>query len=314
LIAQQAAAIVAADKAKAFKTDLEKLLENAKKVSTTYTRDNYVALVAEWQRQDAAIAELIRKLVCAVPCWRCILDCYVCPLLNELHYAEKWLYDGEPYTEVHNLYDLQYWRQRDLAAKKRRFDRIDSVMKAWGSPKETIEGALGKNSKLIEGASSLIGSQPGKAIYDVFFQLVPLHLAIAPPAVDPGTTTKIDKKYTEFCECSKGTPDDCCGPDVGEWSLRQRLIGPQPYLIDPNDYFKLICCLVEKRYAPAKNALSKAEAELAEVESRIARARALLEDGLKNFDKTAKAAIPSVIDCSKYEKDDENAQQPPRAY
>src|SRR5262245_23991267 len=73
LIAKQAAAIVAADKAKAFKADLEKLLDSAKKASQAYTRDKYKELVAKWQSQDAAIAELIRKLVCAVPCWHCIL-------------------------------------------------------------------------------------------------------------------------------------------------------------------------------------------------------------------------------------------------
>src|SRR5438874_6817439 len=93
LIAKQSADIVAADKAKAFKGDLEKLLDSAKKASQAYTRDKYNDLLKKWLAQDAAIAELIRKLVCAVPCWRCILDCYVCPLLNELHYAEKWLYD-----------------------------------------------------------------------------------------------------------------------------------------------------------------------------------------------------------------------------
>lgn len=311
LIAKQTADIIAADKAQAFKKDLEALLKAAKDASTNYTRDKYVEFVAEWLRQDAAIAELIRKLVCAVPCWRCILDCYVCPLLNELHYAEKWLYDdGQLYTNVHDLYDLQYWHQRDKAAKQRRFDRITSVMAAWGNPAKTIGEKLTSNKALTETASKVIGTEPGKAIYDVFLVLVPLHLAIAPPATSPEWTTKIDKKYTEFCECNEGTPDACCGPDVGEWSLRQRLIGPQPYLIDPHDYFKLICCLVEKRYAPAKDALSKAEKELAAVGNRIARYEAQFKDGwVKSFETTAKGAIPSVIDCCDYERDHDNEQR-----
>jgi hypothetical protein len=315
LIAEQAAEILVAEKAKAFKTDLEKLLDNAKKAEGAYTQDNYLKLVDDWWKQDKEIAELIPKLVCAVPCWRCILECYVCPLLNELHYAEERLYYGEPYTEVHNLYDLQYWLQRDVDAKKRRFDRIDRVMRAWGSPKENIEAALGRNKKLIDDVGKLIGSQPVKVIYDVFFQLVPMHLAIAPPAVDPRTTTRIDKKYTEFCECDKGAPDDCCGPDVGEWSLRQRLIWPQPYLIDPNDYFMLICCLVENRYAPAKAALSEAEADLAKVGEQIASYEAKFKDGwVKNFETEAKAAIPMVIDCCDYEREDEYEQKPSRPY
>jgi len=316
LIAKQAAEIVAADKAKAYKADLEKLLDSAKKASQAFTRDKYVELVTEWQRQDAAIAELLRKLACAVPCWDCILECYVCPLLNELHYAEKWLYnDGTLYTEVHDLYDLQYWHQRDKAAKQRRFDRIDSVMKAWSNPAKTIGDALGVNKGLTDGASKVIGTEPGKAIYDVFLRLVPMHLAIAPPATSETTTTKIDKKYTEFCECNQGKPDYCCGPDTGEWSLRRRLIGPQPYLIDPNDYFKLICCLVEHRYEPAKDALAKAEARLAAVGDQIARYEAQVTgDWSKNFETAARGAIPSVIDCCDYEPDEENAQKSARAF
>ena len=310
LIAKQAADIVAADKAKAFKTDLEKLLDSAKKGSQAYTRDKYKELVAEWLRQDAAIAELLRKLVCAVPCWRCILECHVCPLLNEYHYAEKWLYnDGEICTDVYDLYDLQYWYQQDRAAKQRRFDRINRVLLAWASPADTIAKALVANKALCDGAGKVLGGEPGKAIYDVFLQLVPMHLAIAPPAT-PDTMTMIDWKYTAICECSQGTPDTCCGPDVGEWSLRQRIIGPQPYLIDPNDYFTLICCLVEQRYAPAKEALSKAESDLAAVGDRIARFEAQLKDGwVKTFEAAARAAIPSVINCCDYEPDDETAQK-----
>jgi len=315
LIAKQTTDIAAADQANKFKADLAKLLETTRKASQEYTWDKYESLVADWTKIDAAITELIRKLVCAVPCWRCIIDCHVCPLLNELHYAEKWLYDdGKLYTEVHDLYDLQYWHTRDKAAKDRRFNRIKSVLTAWETPAKTIEKVLNDNKALIDGVGPLIGPQPGKAIYDVFFRLVPMHLAVAPPK-GSNWETKIDKRYTEFCACSQGTPDDCCGPDVGEWSLRQRLIGPQPYLIDPNDYFKLICCLVEQRYAPAKDALSKAETDLAAVGDRIARYEAQFKDGwVKNFETTAKGAIPSVIDCRDYETDDQNAQKSSRAY
>ena len=92
-------------------------------------------------------------------------------------------------------------------------------------------------------------------------------------------------------------------PDVGERTLRQRLIGPQPYLIDPNDYFTLICCLVQKRYGPAKDALGKAEADLSAVDDRIARLKAQIDAGLNKeaFEKAAKGAIPSVIDCCAFE-------------
>jgi hypothetical protein len=313
LIAKQTAEIVIAANADNLKKELEKLLVTAKAAAGKYTRDKYELLVAEWLKQDAAIAELIRKLVCAVPCWRCIIDCYVCPLLNDLHYAEKWLYDdGKLYTDVHDLYDLQYWHTRDRAAKQRRFNRVDSVLKAWQDPAATIDKALATNKALIDSAGKLIGTEAGKAIYDVFLRLVPLHLAIAPPA-GHDTTTKIDEKFTRFCGCDTGTPDDCCGPDVGEWSLRQRLIGAQPYLIEPNDFFMLICCLVENRYLPAKDALGKSDTDLTTVTGRIARYVKQLEDGLNpdNFEKSAKGVIPSVIDCCDYEQDDENPQSKP---
>lgn len=320
LIAKQTADIVAAGNADKLKKELETLLDTAKKAAAKYTRDRYVQLVEEWIRQDTAIAELVRKLVCSVKCWRCILDCYVCPLLNDLHYAEKWLYDdGKHSTEVYDLYDLQHWYTQDRAAKLRLFNRVDGILKAWQDPFGTIEKILAANKTLTEAASKVIGNEPGKAIYDVFLKLIPLHLAIAPPA-GPDTKTRIDRKFTKFCECDQGEPVECCGIDVGEWSLRQRLIGPQPFLIDPADYFKLICCLVEKRYLPAKDALTKTETELASIASRIARYEKQLTDGLNpdNFATAAKAAIPSVIDCCDYEPDnghdDHHDDTPPRSY
>jgi hypothetical protein len=306
LIAQQGVGLDTADNAAKFKKELEGLLEKAKTARQLYTRDTYEDLVEEWVKQDVLIAELIRKLVCAVPCWRCILDCHVCPLLNELHYAETWLYDdGQVYKDVHDLYDLEYWYKRDLAAKKCTFDRITSILAAWEKPVLTITDALKANKALHDAASTVIGTEPGKAIYDVFLRLVPLHLAIAPPA-GPNTTTKIDKKFTKFCECDDRPPEWCCGINVAERSLRQRLIGPQPYLIDPNQYFDLICCLVKNRYAPSQAAFNKADASLKGVQSRISNYEKQLTDWPKDFEKNAKGAIPSAINCCDYEPDDDD--------
>lgn len=304
LIEQQAAEIAAAEKAKAFKADLEALLAKARTASQDYTRAKHDKLTKQWDEQDVTIAELIRRLVCALPCWRCVIECYICPLLNELHYAEQWLYgDGTLYSDVHNLHDLLYWHTRDKEAKERRFNRIKSVLAAWEKPAQTIEKALADNQALIDAVSKQIGTDPGKAVYDVFLRLVPLHLAIAPPS-NSKWRTRIDKQYTQFCGCDTGTPDNCCGPDVGEWSLRQRLVGPQPYLIDPNDYFAVVCCLVEKRYNPAKDALGKAEADWVTVDNRIKRYKSQLDTWVKSFEKDAKGAIPAVIDCCDFEKDD----------
>jgi hypothetical protein len=324
LIDKQAADILAAEKAKTFKTELEKVLDAAKKASLAYTSDKYKTLLEEWVRQDAAIAELLRKLECAVPCWSCILDCYLCPLLNDLLYAKQYLYnDGKLCTDVHDLYDMQYWHQRNKAAKQRTFDRIAGVIAAWSDPAKTIEATLNANKALIDSAGKVIGQTAGQALYDVFVLLVQRHLLIAPPATD--ATTKIDKKYTEYCmcekgekgeaddccTCDKGEADDCCGPDVGEWSLRRQLAGGAlPYLIHPKDYFALICCLVEQRYAPAKEALSTAETALAGVTDQITRYETQLKNGwVKVFETAAKAAIPSSIDCCDYDKDEETTQQ-----
>jgi hypothetical protein len=305
IIAAQSAAIMAAESSKAFKAELEILLGKAKAATQEYTRDKYDALVKLWIQRDAEITDLVRKLDCAVPCWRCIIDCHVCPMINELHIDEQWLYgDGTLPTDAHNLYDLQYWHTRDVDVKQRRFQRIKNVLGAWEKPATTIEKALGDIKTWIEAANKSLLSEPGKVVYDVFFRIIPLHLAIAPPATAT-LTTNIGKEFTALCGCDTGTPDDCCGPDVGEMSIRQRLTGPQAYLVDPNLYVGIICCLVQQRYEPAKTELAKATAALADVDDRIKRYRAKIENALKPgaFEKDAKGSIPSTIDCCDYRKD-----------
>jgi hypothetical protein len=304
LINDQTVDITAAEKAKAFKTDLEALLAKAKVVKQEYNAEKYDKLLKQWKEQDAEIVELLRKLDCAVPCWRCVIECHICPLLNEMRYAEQRLYgdDAVQMIGVRNLNDLLYWHTRNKDVLERRFNRIKSVLAAWEKPAQTIEKVLADNAKLTSDANKALGSDAGKAVYDVFLRLVPMHLAIAPPKST--RVTRIRRIFTDFCNCDSGTQDNCCGPDVGlwSWSLRQRLIGPQPYLIDPNRYMDVICCLVKDRYGPAKAALAKADADLVTTENKIKRARAQIDDGLKSFDKDARGAITSVIDCKKYEQ------------
>jgi hypothetical protein len=310
LIAKQAIDIAAAKKAETFKKDLEELLAKAKAAGQDYTRVKYESLVKQWVELDALIAAFIRKFECALPCWRCIIECYICPILNELHYAEQWLYgDGTLPADAHNLYDLQYWRSRDKEQKERRFNRIKSVLGVWSAPATAIEKILKDNKTLLEALDKSPSSAAGSVVVDLFLKLVPMHLAIAPPS-GSSWTTKIGKEYTVFCECDTGKPDDCCGPDVGERTLRQRLIGPQPYLIDPNDYFTLICCLVDKRYGKAKDELAKAEADLAAIDDRIARLKAQIDGGLikEAFEKAAKGAIPIAIDCCDFETDEDDSK------
>ena len=304
LIADQAEAIAKADNAKQFKADLEAFLTKAKAAAQDYSADKYKALQDAWVKEDGDIADLIRRLVCSVPCWKCILECYVCPLLNDLHDNERWLYgDGTALkaADAKNLYDVRYWYDRESDRLKREFDRVKAVLSAWEKPAVALDKILADNRKLVTDISNRLGSDAARAVYDLFLRLLPMHLAIAPP----GGTTLIDVQYTQFCDCDTGTPEDCCGPDVGVLSLRERLIGQQPYLIDPSDYFRLICCIVQNFYGPAKNALADAQAKFQKADDLIKKLAGLIDDGLKQFDKNAKNAIPASVDCC-------NSALPPR--
>ena len=300
LIADQATKQALGEKAKDFKADLVAFLGKAKAAMQDYTRDRYNDLLTRWEQEDHRICDALRIMECNVPCWTCILDCYICPVLNDLHNTEKWLCgDGSICTSDKSLYDVYYWYQRDFDRKSRRFDRIKAILGAWEKPYATLDKALADNGKLLDGVSS---AQAVKQIYDLLLRIVPMHLAIAPPASVKATC--IDKRFTEICTCDAGDPKWCCGIDFGKPSFRQRLIGPQPYLIDPNDYFKLICCIVEKRYAKAKEDLAAADAALQEKKNLLDTLQAQIDDGIKNFEKNVKAALPSAIDCCDYKPDE----------
>jgi hypothetical protein len=297
LIAEQSKQLSEAESAKTFKAELESLLKTARAASLDYTREKYDKLVKEWDRQDIEINEFLRKLVCAVPCWKCLIECFVCPLLYEVRYREQKLWgvgDGKLYSEVHSLADLLYWHDRNRTEKKKIFDRVKSVLAAWEKPAQTIEKALADNAKLLVDLGKLLSSDATKIVYDVFMRLIPMHLVIAPPA-SSGHVTGIAKEYTQICEHDKGEPDDCCGPDVGVPSLSRRLLGPQPYLIDPKDYFSVICCVTKERYLPAKNAYATAQSAWESTDSEFKRLTAEIDEGMKSIEKNAKAAFP--LDC-----------------
>src|SRR5262245_3335278 len=84
LIDEQTQQIAVNDKAAALKTELLALLAKAKDSSKEYTRENYDKAVKRWVQQDERIVKLLDRLECEVPCWKCVFECYVCPLLNEL--------------------------------------------------------------------------------------------------------------------------------------------------------------------------------------------------------------------------------------
>src|SRR4029078_4954011 len=198
LIRDKTEELAKAEKTKQFKADLEALLTKAQAAKQEYTQEKYDKLLKQWIEEDEQIADLIRKLVCTIPCWDCVIECYICPLLDNMRMAEEELYGDESLIkELHNLYDALYWYTRDKDAKERRFNRIKSVLAAWEKPAQTIEKILADNAKLIADLGKSLDVP--KIVFDVFLRLVPMHLAIAPPA--SVAKTKIAKKYTVFCEC-----------------------------------------------------------------------------------------------------------------
>jgi hypothetical protein len=301
LIQQQTREITEAERARSFKTDLEALLDKANAARKDYTAAKYQELLDRWKKQDTDIAELLRRLACAVPCWDCVIECHICPLVNEIRALEFRLHgDGTLIGSVHSLYDLQHWHERNRDAAQRQFDRIKGVLAAWETPAGTIEQVLNDNAKMIEDARQFLAPDAVNLLYDVFMRLVPRHLAIAPPSSVQATT--IEERYTDICACDTATPDDCCGPDVGMRTLRERLVGPQPYLILPEQYFPVICCLVQNRYLPAKDALAKAEGELEAIEAELTRVIARIESKTASIAADFKADLPVPLDCAAYEK------------
>jgi hypothetical protein len=307
LIDEQAKQINEADRAKSFKADLEDLLKKAKSAKQEYTKDKYKDLRDRWDKQDAAIADLIAKLVCAVPCWWCLIECEICTLIYAIRDAEFRLNgDGTLSTTVGSLRDLRNWQEANRNAKKDVFDRIKLVLAAWEKPAQTLDKILIDDAKLIEDAKKNLATDSASAVYDVFMRLIPMHLAIAPR----GVTSKIAPEYTKFCDCDKGEPDDCCGPDVGKWTMRQKLIGPQPYLVDPDKFFDIICCLASERYVPAKDQLAVAESDLAKTESDIKRALSDIDQKKASIAVDFKANVVNPIDCGNYKPKGRNGPDP----
>lgn len=299
LIADQARAINEAERAKSFKADLEALLQKAKLAQDEYTTDKYTLLLNRWKQQDRDIAEVIHRIVCAAPCWRCQIECQVCSLFNKVRDLEL-LLKGRPdqrYDQAWSLYDQRYWQERDLALKQAAFDRVKRVLTVWEKPGAAIEAVLNDNQKLMAGIKEL-ASDSAKGLYDVFIRLLPLHLAIAPPAAT--AVTVIDKKYTQLCACGEQEPDDCCGPDVGPQSVRMQMLDRHAYLVAPDQYFPIICCLVNSRYLPAKDALAKAEADLKSTDAQIKRVSDEIKARMETIEKDAKAELAKPFDCSKY--------------
>jgi hypothetical protein len=300
LIAKETKIAAMADRAKAFKADLQALQQKTNAALQDYNHKKYHELLTRWKKLDADLVEFIKKLVCAIPCWWCVVECEICPLLYIVRDLERKLNGtGARYNTVDSLQDLLYWWTRERDARKAKLDRIKAVMSAWEKPAATIDKVLTDNANFIANAGNILAANTATLLWDLFFRVVPLHLAIAPPA--DVATTGIDSKYVNLCPCDEdGDPDDCCGPNVGVLSLRDRLIGPQPYLIKPFQYVDLVCCLATTRYHPAKEAWTDADSEVSKITDIITRVSGDITAKTASLAADAKARLSGPIDCRLY--------------
>lgn len=303
LIRTEAATASIGDEAKKSKAELEGFLAKMKTASAKYTPEAYEDLVKRWKENDKLLCDVIRKLLCNVPCWWCVIECEICPLINAVAAAERRLKGTNVlYTTANSLYDQRYWWWREREIQSEAFDRVNKVMIAWADPFTTIDAALKAINAEATTASNgkMLGPELYKLLYDVFFRLVPLHLAIAPPS--DIAVTCLQKKYVELCGCDKPKdPDDCCGPNIGPLTVRERLVGPQPFLIRPEAFPDLICCLATNAYRPAKAAFAAASAAFAAVDAEIESLKANIAARIKSLPVDAKIRLGKPIDCKDYQ-------------
>lgn len=301
LIAAQAIELSRADQAKVFKAELEDILKKANAVKLSYSRAKYEEFKNRWDKEDEDIITAIEIVTCNIKCWWCVIECEVCRLFYAIEDLDMEINGkGKLSVKAQSLLDLQYWHQRNREAKNAQFQRIDAVVKAWNKPVETIDKALIENDKFLKTVRQL---DPVDALIPLLLKVIPLHLAIAPRPIK----TKINNKYIRLCDCDRGDVDDCCGPDTGMPSILQQQLGPQAYIVDPDDYFGILCCLVKERYVPAKEQLAVATSQLGTVNDKITRKKAELESRKKDPLGDALRNIARPVDCSKYTAKDGGA-------
>lgn len=326
LIKSEADAINKGEQAKKFKSDLEALLGKVKAATLEYTADSYKDLLERWKKEDDAIVCLIRSIHCALPCWWCVIECELCPLINDIVRLESKLSGvfksceekpaGEAKPEgckeaggeeeeqcLTSLYDLRHWWWREKLRRQTLFDHVASVMRAWETPFKTIDGVLKANAEILKGAASTLGidqkKDAAKLLFDVFFRLVPQHMAIAPP--ESVAKTAIERKYVELCCCDNSPVlHDCCGVIIRQPTVRDRLIGPQPYLIAPDRYPILVCCLATNVYQPTKQSAVEADSKFSEYDTEAKAIEAAIVAQLKSLAVDAKVRLGKTIECKDY--------------
>lgn len=314
LIRSEADAINKGEQAKKFKADLEALLGKVKAATLEYTPDNYKDLVERWKKEDDAIVCLIRSIDCALPCWTCVIECEICTLVYGIHNSELGLTGnfqlaGEPPFNaaaeppcVKSLYDLRYWWWREKLRRETLFSHVAGVMKAWETPFKTIDGILKSNAEIIKTIAAALNIDQKKDAAKYLFDLVRLirqHMDIAPPAA--AAVTGIDKRYVNICCCDQSPPlHECCGVIIRVPTVLDRVVGPLPYLVKPEKYADLICCLATRVYQPVKKSAVEADSRHAELDTMVKDTEAAIAAQFKSLPADAKVRLGKTIDCKDY--------------
>lgn len=324
LIREQTELLNKAATAKQFKDELQGLLDKATVARQNYSPKKYTELLEIWTKQNKDIEALVDKIPCHVSCWKCLIRCEICPLIYDIRDMQRELEGvGDPNHEAKSLRDQHYWYSRLRYSRESTFNRIKDVLKAWEDPSKSIEKNLNDNRALIDKIdNSTLCSEPVDAIFDIFVKLVPMHLAIGPrTVVEPTNETdvktyisnsNIEKWYLDICGCDSETPDECCGPNVGVPTVIEQLIGPQAYIVEPDKYFDILCCLATRRYIPAKKHLDAAIAKLAVVEEEIKKYEVGIPKKKKELFQDYRASVIVPVDCSKYLKPKDNGDTNPK--
>jgi hypothetical protein len=314
LIKNEADAINKGEQAKKFKTELEALLGKVKAATLEYTSDSYKDLVERWKKEDEAIVCLIRSIHCALPCWWCVIECEICPLVNDVRALELKLSGdfllpnetppapGYKPSCVKSIYELRFWWWRERLRRQALFDHVASVMKAWEMPFKTIDGVLKANAEIIKTIAAALNVDQKKEAAKFLFDLVKLirqHLAIAPPP--SVAVTGIEKRYVEICCCDKSpTLHECCGVVIRMPTVLDRVIGALPYLVKPEKYPDLICCLATKVYQPTKKSAVDADSKFSELDTEVKNTEAAIVEQLKSLPADARLRLSKTIECKDY--------------
>ena len=101
---------------------------------------------------------------------------------------------------------------------------------------------------------------------------------------------------------------------VASKRARLRLVGPQPYLVEPDKYLEVIRCVATERYLPAKDLLAAAQVEVANTKDEIERLEKLIKERIESIEKDFKAELGTPIDCTRYRRkarSDDDCKSPP---